>query len=845
MIVRKHLLLFAILFSFVYSEVLAQAIEKPNFIFIVVDDLNDFVQPFTNDEPQISTPHFKQLADSGTIFLNAFSSAPGCAPSRTSFLSGKDLLYTNVYNNSDYQNNFRSNFNVENGNEEVFTLPEILKDSGGYFTFGINKIFHNHDSNDFDFSAKPPCEKANSWNRMAFYEPYGSQLITDSIFKQYAFDDRFEWGMLPDSMEYLLTDHGAADTAIQFIHDVAAGTINTCDRPFFLALGMSYPHSNRYVPTSYFMDYYLESIYEIPYRIPYNSPKGTFPYNGIVMPPQPEIEFNDYDALPSGGLATSVADIGEFFPNVNSYFENLTEIPQIEESFDDSETEYAIKHTVYANYLLTYLAAVEFVDAQIGRVINELYTHPEIANNTIIILVGDHGYSLGEKRHWDKWALWETDIRVPFILVDPTKAINQQVTEAVSLLDIFPTVCDLADVNYPVFSDGSKYLDGKSLVPLLNNPALSIELPTLTTFKKDSGDEICYKYFSVRDSRFHYIEYNQNNESSLGNGDCDSSVLYTERELYEIGEYRETDPHEWNNLIGNEDYEPVVNYLQQFLPDSNLYLQATYKAIIQNNAVNCFLTQSDTLHLFFDWLDSIGNATAPSPIFTYQWSNNLTPQLFYGTAIDFPMQLISDENFTGTDRVMFYLQVYDINHNLIAFDTKYFYINPDHTPSVTFNLETIRPLTTQVTDVTINGSYNSYWWDFGSGNMFYNDLPGPYTFSGPGDFRVTVYVQFGNNCIKSFQREYGPAADAQYTATQLTVIPNPADYEITVIDEEVDENTVISIFDVTGKLIKLIHPSYGPKTSIKISVSELKPGLYILNRQNSMNSQSASFIILH
>lgn len=146
--------------------------EKPNFIFIVVDDLNDY-QDIYDGHPQIETPHIDGLASSGIRFQNAYAACPGCAPSRTSMLSGKDAIYTQVFNNNDYSNNFRNNFTAADGNETVFTLPEILKDSGGYYTMAINKVFHSQKQNDYDKVTADPCAKDLSWNKMLDFEDGG------------------------------------------------------------------------------------------------------------------------------------------------------------------------------------------------------------------------------------------------------------------------------------------------------------------------------------------------------------------------------------------------------------------------------------------------------------------------------------------------------------------------------------------------------------------------------------------------------------------------------------------------------------------------------------------------
>jgi len=130
--------------------------------FIVSDDLNDYIGGM-GASPDVQTPNIDILSNNGTLFLNAYCPAPLCAPSRTSFLTGKDLYYTQVYKETDgnYKcGNFSDNFTPEKGNEEYFTIPQYLKDSAGYFTYNLNKIFHCYQNfSEYDSITADPCAK--------------------------------------------------------------------------------------------------------------------------------------------------------------------------------------------------------------------------------------------------------------------------------------------------------------------------------------------------------------------------------------------------------------------------------------------------------------------------------------------------------------------------------------------------------------------------------------------------------------------------------------------------------------------------------------------------------------
>lgn len=840
----QKLILFSLFYLHACTLLLAQPAEKPNFIFIVVDDLNDYVEGFT-DQAQVVTPHIKALADSGVVFLNAFTNSPGCAPSRTSFLSGKDLAYTQVYTNEDYDNIFRDNFTAAKHNEEVFTLPEILKDSGGYFTYAINKIFHNDDKNDFDNSAGTlPCEKSQSWNRMEHIVESDS---IESLFESFAYDDFFDWGMIPDSLEPLMKDVIAIDSAVTFLNNAANGTASICGNPFFLALGINKPHGYRYIPEKYFPSYFLKDVNADPYLIPYNHPVNNFPPNGIIMPPQPDIQYADYFALPAGGIGQLHADAGMDYEYSLAYYDSLTEIPVVDPDLSDTAREYVIEESMRANYLMNYMAAINFADAQIGKVLSAVNANPELKENTIIILMSDNAFSNGEKRHWTKWALWETDLRIPLIISGPEIPAGAIVKNTVSALDLFPTICELAQVNEPLFSNGTRYLDGYSLVPMLQNPELKITNPAISSHIRNMSEGSCFPSHSIRDQRFHYIVYRKNNDGSFETEFCQTESSEFEEELYEIGENREVDPYEWNNLITDPNYAPVVNYLQQFLPDSNLYLQKTFSVEISNNTISCYLEKNDTIYLHSSWYDQDGINSIPSPSFIFKWKNNITADILTGTDPVFVLTTMSDVQFTENNKLIFYLDVYDTTGNLIAFDMQYYYLNPETAPIGNFSVSLDSNRIATIYDLSIAGNYISYWWDLGDGPVFYNQIPGPYQISDTSRDMISLFVEFGNNnCISEFHEYFPLSVEIENSISQISVYPNPANQFVTLHTNNFENATGINIFNSTGQCMKRLSILPGEINSFLINVSTFNAGLYILVVTNKDSELvSTPFIIQH
>ena len=184
----------------------------------------------------------------------------------------------------------------------------------------------------------------------------------------------------------------------------------------------------------------------------------------------------------------------------------------------------------WRNLVRSYLACTQFVDAQVGRVLEALKASGH-EDDTVVVLCSDHGFHLGEKQITGKNTLWERSTRVPLVIAGPGTAKAGECFRAVELLDIYPTLMELTGVKGP---DG---LEGRSLVPLLKNPAAQVDRVAITTHNRGNH--------AVRDDRYRYICYADGSE-----------------ELYDLRE----DPREWTNLIGNAGMTEVKARLQSRLP---------------------------------------------------------------------------------------------------------------------------------------------------------------------------------------------------------------------------------------------------------------------------------------
>jgi arylsulfatase A-like enzyme len=178
-----------------------------------------------------------------------------------------------------------------------------------------------------------------------------------------------------------------------------------------------------------------------------------------------------------------------------------------------------------------YLAAISFSDAQLGRLLDALDTSGH-RDNTIVCLWSDHGWHLGEKHHWRKFALWEEATRVPLIWIVPgVTPSNARCDSAVDLMCIYPTLVDLCGIAKP------SHVEGPSIRPLLTNPSAPWDSPAISTY--------LYMNHAVRTERWRYIRYADGSE-----------------ELYD--EF--ADPYEWTNLAGDPAFAPRKAELSRFLP---------------------------------------------------------------------------------------------------------------------------------------------------------------------------------------------------------------------------------------------------------------------------------------
>jgi arylsulfatase A-like enzyme len=422
--------------------------QKPNVLFIAVDDLNHWVGHLGRN-PQAKTPNIDRLAKLGVTFARAYCAAPVCNSSRAALMSGLRPGSTGIYDNGQA-------WQPVIPKEQTLTTQFL---NAGYNVYGAGKIYHANAHRPGEWTdyhvggpekATPhPDAKTDGGGGIKF------QPLTDD-------------SKLPDDS---ITAYGVAKLKAKH------------DKPFFLAVGLHKPHMPWNVPKKYY---------------------DLFPLDTIELPP---IQKDDLKDVPPAGLKFAKPD---------------------------GDHAQMLKSGRWKEAVQAYLAAIAYCDAQIGLLL-DAYEQSPGKDNTIIVFWGDHGWHLGEKEHWRKFALWEEATRMPYIWVAPRVAKPGGVcNRTVDLMSVYPTLCSLCGLARP------QHVEGEDLSPLLKNPQATWDKPGITTYHLNNH--------AVRTARWRYIRY--------ANGD---------EELYD----HDADEYEWTNLAKDARYADIKKDLIKLLPSTN------------------------------------------------------------------------------------------------------------------------------------------------------------------------------------------------------------------------------------------------------------------------------------
>ncbi|KAL0272037.1 UNVERIFIED_CONTAM: hypothetical protein PYX00_005164 [Menopon gallinae] len=497
-----------------------------NVLLIIVDDLRPSLGGY--GDPDAYTPKIDRLMKESIVFRNAFAQQALCAPSRNSLLTSRRPDTLHLYDFYNYWRDFTGNFT---------TLPQYFKENS-YVTQSIGKVFHPGESSNFT------DDYPYSWSCPPWHPP--SEKFKDApvcLNKDGMFADLICPVSISEQPGGTLPDIESVSEACKYLHTMRD------NKHFFLAVGFHKPHIPLKFPRE-FLDYHpLDNV--------------SLPRFRQYPPGLPTVAWNPWTDI---RWRHDISQLNLTFP-----FQVL----------EDSWVKLIRQ---------SYQASVTYIDSLVGKLLSCL-TNSGLDRNTIVILLGDHGWSLGEHGEWSKYSNFDVAVRVPLIirvpyltyLVENSRNMEESgwySNEIVELVDIFPTVVDLAGLRgIPIcpknVTNISICTEGRSLLPLIMNTVLQkykvhragrknlalsqYPRPGLFPTRHPNSDkprlsEIKIMGYSIRTENYRYTEWIEWSPKQLqGNW----SNIYNV-ELYD----HSIDPNENLNLANRPGLEEIQNKLK-------------------------------------------------------------------------------------------------------------------------------------------------------------------------------------------------------------------------------------------------------------------------------------------
>jgi iduronate 2-sulfatase len=472
-----------------------------NFLFIAIDDMRPVLGCY--GDTKVISPNIDGLASKGVTFLNAHCQWSVCGPSRASMMTGLMPEETGVMGfkrmRGDAPREDRVN-PIKRPN--VVTIPQYFR-YNGYQTAGTGKINDYRCVGTLDLVTLKVAEDGlNKDDPPCWGAPVNPTNLPADFFSKSAFvkaggghsgDGKSTTCI--DAPDEEFEDASTCAKGITLMKDLAEG-----NAPFFLGVGFKKPHLPLVAPKKYW-DYYQREDFSI-------APFQAHPKNEVSY------SWNNAKEL------RKFRDI----PNLNP-----------------------ISETKQKEVLHGYYACVSFIDVQVGRLLTEL-ENLELHTNTVVVIWGDHGFQLGEHSEWVKHSNMEGASRVPFIIYSPFTGIPGAKTQSpATAMDFYPTMCALAGLpipqqplnqnESPFAAASGRALKGKNLIPVMNNPEVSVRTGAVNLFTRDGVNGYAY-----RTTRYCYTEW------ILSTGVVDA------RELYDF----KLDPLQTVNLAGEQGFDALM-----------------------------------------------------------------------------------------------------------------------------------------------------------------------------------------------------------------------------------------------------------------------------------------------
>jgi arylsulfatase A-like enzyme len=521
-------IILSILFSGCTSTKKEDVRIRPNVLFIIIDDLNDYQGCF-GGHPQARTPNIDKLAGAGVRFVNAQTNIGLCNPSRNS-------LFTGVYPHQS------RNFGLDKvTTQKLFknnkTIMERFSENG-YYVMGSGKLLHSNqlklwdewgvnvnNYGPFAYDGKNqvghpsvPLPFRNIGDVDGSFAPMSdvpvfpeNEIQGENPGWAYSGHKNILFKYNNENDRDLLPDELHAQWAAKRILEMDE---SDAEKPFFMGIGFVRPHTPLYAPKRFF---------------------DMFPIEDIQLPLIKEGDVADTHYKDNYPIERTGND--KWYTNTSKgqmYSKLLTE------SYNGNEEE-GLKH-----FLQAYLACVAFADEQVGIVLEAL-NNSKFKENTIVILTSDHGWQMGQKQYLFKNSPWENSTHIPLVIKASGVKAGSKIEQPVSLIDIYPTLTDVCGLegdnkkNESGFSVGGFSL--KSFLEKTNSNNWKGSEGALTAIATDVVDyELAAQTFAYRTKDYRFILYPNGQE-----------------ELYDL----ENDPNEWNNLASNEKHAEKKTELRE------------------------------------------------------------------------------------------------------------------------------------------------------------------------------------------------------------------------------------------------------------------------------------------
>jgi iduronate 2-sulfatase len=436
----------------------AADLPRPNVLLVCVDDLKPLLGSY--GAPTIRTPNVDRLAARGVRFERAFCNQAVCAPSRNALMTGLRSTSLGIY---DLATNFRV------AAPAAVTVAQYFQQQG-WRTEALGKIMHRGHGN---------REDAASWS-VPHWAPRGGNYAAESSLAAQAkkgkshprgpdakakgepgdpgyqpADVKGPAVESPDVPDDAYPDGKIAAEAIQRLRAAKARPAE----PFFLAVGFIKPH------------------------LPFSAPKKYW-------------DWYDRNSLPLAPVQAAPEGAPIYAPTAWGELRAYTDIPPSGPLSADQQRE----------LIHGYHAAVSYMDAQLGRVLDEL-DRLDLARNTIVVFWGDHGWHLGDHGQWCKHSNYEEAVRIPIIVSAPDGNARGVASRAlVETVDIFPTLAELAGLPVPKLP---QTLDGRSFAATVRDGRAPTKEAVFHVYPRTRPGVGAVLGRAVRTERYRLVEWKQ------------------------------------------------------------------------------------------------------------------------------------------------------------------------------------------------------------------------------------------------------------------------------------------------------------------------------------------------